>query len=448
MSAQSKAAKMALLPGLSTLLTRAPLALTTFEEFETRYERRYASTEERERRRRAFRGHLAHIERHNSRSDSSYRLAMNQWGDLTHHELRRAAASGAAAPQLWPALLQVGDSARLPVGKKRRRRKHPKKRVKIAPGANRDFGGRVDADENPEIPPRELALPADATAPPEVDWRDKGVVSSVRNQGECGACYAVVTAAAVEAAAAISSGAAMVPLSPQSVVDCSGNASLGPTALDVGNHGCIGGGIVRGFNYVLKNHGVVTEEAYPSHLEDNAPGNCSFVRADLAGRISAYVNVSANDTLLEFALTQNPVATAVDAHHRDFLFYDSGIFTSDECTDQVTHGVLVVGCGRPALLGPAPTLSVRARSPASPVRQGRVCSHPPTRPHAHPGTARRRRATPTGRSKTRGQSSGARTGTCASRAGRWACVGSAPRRTFRCCRTPDLRDFPLCCESD
>ena len=102
---------------------------------------------------------------------------------------------------------------------------------------------------------------------------------------------------------------------------------------------------MRGFNYVLKNAGVVTEEAYPSHLEDQTLGNCSYGRADLAGRISGYVNVSANDTLLEFALTQNPVATAVDAHHRDFLFYDSGVFTSDECTDQVTHGVLLVGYG-------------------------------------------------------------------------------------------------------
>ena len=96
---------------------------------------------------------------------------------------------------------------------------------------------------------------------------------------------------------------------------------------------------------MLKNRGVVTEEAYPSRLEENLAGNCSFARTDVAGRISSYVNVSANDTLLEFALTQNPVATAVDAHHRDFLFYDSGVFASEACTDQVTHGVLLVGYG-------------------------------------------------------------------------------------------------------
>ena len=154
-----------------------------------------------------------------------------------------------------------------------------------------------------------------------------------------------MTAGAVEAAAAIGSGAALVPLSPQSIVDCSGNASVGASARDAGNHGCVGGGIVRGFNYALRNGGVATEEAYPDRLEENAPGNCSYARADVAGRISGYVNVSANATLLRYAVAQNPVATAVDAHHRSFLFYESGVYRSAECTQEVTHGVLVVGYG-------------------------------------------------------------------------------------------------------
>ena len=55
--------------------------------------------------------------------------------------------------------------------------------------------------------------------------------------------------------------------------------------------------------------------------------------------------MSANATLLRYAVAQNPVATAVDAHHRSFLFYESGVYRSAECTQEVTHGVLVVGYG-------------------------------------------------------------------------------------------------------
>jgi hypothetical protein len=210
-------------------------------------------------------------------------------------------------------MLQVAASARLAAGERVPPRQRPPRkgggkgkgggkdakraRVKIAPGANHDLSS--EADENPEVPPVALSLPPDAPPPPEtLDWREKGVTSEVANQGECGACYAIVTAGAVEAAAAIGSGAALVPLSPQSIVDCSGNVSTAPDVIDAGNHGCVGGGIVRSFNYVLKNGGVVSEEAYPSHLDEAPPANCTFSRADVAGAIAAYVNVSANATLL------------------------------------------------------------------------------------------------------------------------------------------------------
>ena len=314
-----------------------------FAAFEAKHGRRYASEAEREYRRAAFAENAAFVAAHNSVSSAPYTLALNHWADRTAAELGLRPRPEPGAPA---SLLQAAEGAALPERlRNRKRRGRRRKRVRITPGANRDFRERSRADAEPEVPPLRFVLPPHASAPAAVDWRDKGMVSGPRNQGECGACYAIVTAGAVEAAAAIGSGAALVPLSPQSIVDCSGNASVGASARDAGNHGCVGGGIVRGFNYALRNGGVATEEAYPDRLEENAPGNCSYARADVAGRISGYVNVSANATLLRYAVAQNPVATAVDAHHRSFLFYESGVYRSAECTQEVTHGVLVVGYG-------------------------------------------------------------------------------------------------------
>ena len=430
---------LATAPGL--FLAEATAA--DFERFAARHGWRYESADEHARRFRAFRDNARFIDAHNARADVSFRLGMNLWGDRTLDEI---GALG-RGPESAAAMLQVATSALIAAGERVPTRQRPplvgkgtdggkgggkdakRARVKIAPNANRDLSSKED--EDPEIPPVELYLPSDAPPPPEtLDWREKGVTSDVYNQGECGACYAIVTAGAVEAAAAIGSGAALVPLSPQSIVDCSGNVSQARDVIDSGNHGCIGGGIVRrwrsplpalagparcspraaacSFNYVLKNGGVVSEEAYPSHLDEAPPANCSFSRADVAGAIGAYVNVSANATLLAYALAQvtrddraphrslhpqrariasrhvsptrapstcqNPVATSVHAHERSFLFYESvrrdaaeivprsrrggardlhprparraqGVYVSERCPAEVTHGVLLVGVG-------------------------------------------------------------------------------------------------------
>ena len=317
----------------------AEATVADFERHAARHGWRYESADEHARRFRAFRDNARFIDAHNARADVSFRLGMNLWGDRTLDEIGALGRGSESAA----AMLQVATSALIAAGERVPTRQRPplvgkgtdggkgggkdakRARVKIAPNANRDLSSKED--ENPEIPPVELYLPSDAPPPPEtLDWREKGVTSDVYNQGECGACYAIVTAGAVEAAAAIGSGAALVPLSPQSIVDCSGNVSQARDVIDSGNHGCIGGGIVRrwrsplpalagparcspraaacSFNYVLKNGGVVSEEAYPSHLDEAPPANCSFSRADVAGAIGAYVNVSANATLLAYALAQ------------------------------------------------------------------------------------------------------------------------------------------------
>lgn len=164
-----------------------------------------------------------------------------------------------------------------------------------------------------------------------IDWRNNNKVSSVKNQGECGSCWAFSSVEAVESAWAIKNNR-LYNLSEQQVVDCSTN---------YGNNGCNGGSMVDSFKYIIEN-GLCNNESYPYiGIMNQCNTSCNKIV-----NINSYQNIKENDEdILKKALNVAPISVAIQANKRSFQFYKSGIYSDLDCGFELDHGVLLIGYG-------------------------------------------------------------------------------------------------------
>ncbi|XP_061823916.1 cathepsin L.1 [Nerophis lumbriciformis] len=174
-----------------------------------------------------------------------------------------------------------------------------------------------------------------ADLPHTVDWRNKGYVTDVKDQKQCGSCWAFSTTGSLEGQTFKKTGK-LVSLSEQQLVDCSG---------DFGNMGCSGGLMDNAFKYIQKNGGIDTEVSYPYEAEDS---KCRFNPDNIGATCTGYVDVKKGDErdLRKAVATVGPVSVAIDASHESFQLYDSGLYDEPQCsTSMLDHGVLAVGYG-------------------------------------------------------------------------------------------------------
>ncbi|VDM17625.1 unnamed protein product, partial [Wuchereria bancrofti] len=165
--------------------------------------------------------------------------------------------------------------------------------------------------------------------PNQVDWRRQGAVTPVRNQGQCGSCYAFATAAALEAYHKQKTGR-LLDLSPQNIVDCAQN------------YGCNGGFMVPVFQYAARS-GIAMESRYPYV---GVKQRCRWRQSIAVARDNGFREIQPGDELgLKHAVAKRgPVVAGISGSRRSFRFYKDGVYSEENC-GQPDHAVLVVGYG-------------------------------------------------------------------------------------------------------
>jgi C1A family cysteine protease len=175
------------------------------------------------------------------------------------------------------------------------------------------------------------SVSAPEACPAAVDWTTKGAVTPVKNQQQCGSCWAFSTTGSVEGANFLQGTKQLISLSEQQLVDCSSSA---------GNQGCNGGLMDNAFQYIIKNGGLCTEASYPYTAATGTCRKCTPV-VD----ITSYTDVTpSDDAAMCAAVTQQPVSIAVEADQNSFQLYSGGVM-SGACGSALDHGVLAVGFG-------------------------------------------------------------------------------------------------------
>lgn len=179
------------------------------------------------------------------------------------------------------------------------------------------------------------ATVSNAVANDAVDWRNKGVVNPIQDQGQCGSCWAFSAIQAQESVYAIANGK-LEKLSEQNLVDCVTSC-----------YGCNGGLMDASYDYVIAHQGGKFSYLadYPYTARD---GSCKFSAAKAGSMIKSYVNIQegSEKDLAAKVSTIGPAAIAIDASQWSFQLYSGGIYDESRCSaTNLDHGVGCVGYG-------------------------------------------------------------------------------------------------------
>ena len=173
-----------------------------------------------------------------------------------------------------------------------------------------------------------------------VNWVEKGGVTPVKDQGQCGSCWSFSVTGALEGAFFVKNGL-LQSFSEQQLVDCDNLKNGGR------DMGCNGGEMDNAFNWIKHNGGLCSERDYPYESGvTQTQGSCAKSCIAVSGSsVASFVDVPpSDDNQMMAAIMKQPVAIAIEADQREFQLYKSGVFKT-ACGTTLDHGVLVVGYG-------------------------------------------------------------------------------------------------------
>ena len=171
-------------------------------------------------------------------------------------------------------------------------------------------------------------------APDAIDWREKGVVNPIKEQGHCGSCWAFGAIQACESSYALKSNQ-LISFSESNLVDCCTLC-----------FGCSGGRPENAMDYIIKYQDgkFNTEEDYPYAPIEH---KCAFDPNKAVGSLTSWVEIEKNELALKEVIgTSGPCSVGINGGPNDFHQYSGGIYNNPECLKTViNHGVGCVGYG-------------------------------------------------------------------------------------------------------
>ncbi|CAH9083364.1 unnamed protein product, partial [Cuscuta europaea] len=261
-----------------------------YEQWMSLHGKSYRDASEEEERYHIFQQNVNRIEAFNAAKQQQqrggYQLGLNKFADLTNHEFRTMHAAG--------------------------------------------YNSKVSAAVAP--PPNHFKYQNVTEVPQALDWRAQGAVTPVKEQLQCGCCWAFSAVAAVEGLNKIKTGE-LVSLSEQELLDCNGD-----------DMSCDGGLMEKAFNFIVNNNnGLTAESIYPYTALQSA--SCGSGHTG-GVRISGYESVPVEDEIaLLKAVANQPVSVGINGGTDAFQFYSGGIFDDMDCGPTLNHAVTVVGYG-------------------------------------------------------------------------------------------------------
>lgn len=168
------------------------------------------------------------------------------------------------------------------------------------------------------------------------DWREKGAVTGVKDQGQCGSCWSFSTTGVLEGINAVNTGD-LVSLSEQELVACD-TAHI--------DQGCGGGEMTVAYKWIQENGGLVPEQDYPYVSGAGTSPGCDSSKLNDESKVtlSGFSKLPVGkETALQQSLMYHPISIAVNANQ--WQFYGGGVFKGlfGFCGPVLNHGVLAVG---------------------------------------------------------------------------------------------------------